>query len=167
MPHGYDQLKPRGYTWNALYDLLKTCVDNFEGFLAKIDADTGDTTWATTYTIVRSIGSTIGSEIMPLASPQGKIVQLLDELRTNLNDVLDAMAADDGIDGTTVFTNQKFASTDYLFNEANARAKERGEFLEEVVLFLDNFVPQFNEVLTQCDNDATLTDTDYASTYAI
>lgn len=166
-----ENIQDRGYYDKGLYDLLYAIVTNFNAMVAKVEADASHTHahgFVASYAVTTpSIGPTYGKVIRPNCLPQGKVNLLLYYLRTNFNAALTAFAADDQINGTTVFTNQKFATTEHIIDVANARIKQRGEFQDEVADFLDNFVDRFNQTLSLLDGDATLTSTDYNSTLAI
>lgn len=162
-----ERIDQRGYTWKAVYDLLDDFITNWLAFLVKIDADLGDTDYTTDYPFTSdtvTFGATYGKMITPLACPQGKVVELLYNMRTNMNAVLDAIAADDGVNGTTVFTALKFATTARVIDSYGGKIMARGQFNDEVVKFLDEIIPKFNSLLLQCDNDTSITDTDYEST---
>ena len=162
----FEHINERGYYSKGIFDILNTIVTNFNAMLSKVDTDTGDTDFNGSYAVTDpSIGTTFGKDIQPNALPQGKVNELLYNLRTNLNDALDAFAADDGIDGTTIYTAKKFAATANLVEASNARIKYLGEHQDAISSLLDAFIEQFNGVLLALDQDATLDDTDYASTY--
>jgi len=109
---GYGDVKKRGYWWHAYFEVLNEIVSNWNNFLAKVDTDTGDTTFRNDYDVsTPTIGDASRRAISRRAFPEGDFITLLKNLRTNFNDALDAFAADDGINGTTIFTNEKFSST--------------------------------------------------------
>jgi len=111
----YDDIERSGAWWFAHYSVLNTFVTNWNAFLTKVDADTGDTTFDATYNVAdTTIGNTFGTDLSPRSWPQGKLGDLCQEIRTDYNDALDAFASDDGINGTTVFTDEKFGASEHL-----------------------------------------------------
>lgn len=164
----YDQVKKSGYWWGGLYKFLYEFVTDYNAALVKLDADTGDTLWRNEFAITSvSIGPTYGKDLSPLAMPQGKVIALLKEIRTDFNALMDAIADDDGVDGTTIFTALKFGTTTHVLDTYGARAKELGEFSDEIALFCDDLQDKFNDFLDALDADGTLTDEDYFSTYSV
>ena len=160
-------MERNGYLFDGVYTFLSAYVTNMTAFLVKIDADLGDTAYVTDHAVTTpSIGGA-GSKIQATGALQGDIILLCKNIRSEFNDLLDALAADDGVAGTTIFTDEKFASTVNLVDVANARMKQLGEHSDQLVYFFDALEMQFERMLAACDADATITDTDYESTLGL
>jgi len=146
---GYsERIEKNGYWEKGVFDILYSFVTNFNAFITKINTDTGDTAISASYPITDpSIGNTYGKDIQYNAMPQGKVNDLLKAIRTNFNAVLDILAADDGVAGTTIFTTEKFSTTEHLIDVPNARIKQRGEWNDEIAMFLDDLIDRWNRVL--------------------
>lgn len=164
-----ENIKRRGYYQKGIFSILQTIVANFNNLCIKLDNDGGvtDADYASSLAInVPSIGGA-GKDIQNIGMPQGKTNLLMKTLRTNFNALCDKLAADAGVNGTTVFTAQKFASTVDLIDVSDADFTQRGEHQYAIVDFLDHFINQFNFVVQALDGDTGVTDTNYDALYHI
>lgn len=170
---GYtERLLKRGFWQHGLVKLLGTLVTNLNATLLKLDADgtVADTNYSASAITSPSIGTITtqaNKEIKPNGMTDYDAVSVCLQLRTNLNTVLDKLAADAGVNGTTAYTALKFASTDFPIETGNAKVKLQGYDQDALVEFLDAYLAKFNALLLVLDADSGVSDTDYASLWFV
>ena len=165
-----EEVQKRGYWQKGLYDILVDVSTSWTGVLAKLDADGGvaDTNYESLYSVTTpTIGATFGKTIQPNGMKLGDVVLLCKRLRANFNSVMDKLAADGTVNGTTVFTNLKFSATADLIDQSNARVKILGEHQDALIGFLDTFINVFNDALDLLDADSGVSGTNYFSLWGI
>ena len=164
---GYsEKVLKRGYWETGVFQILNTLTTNFNAMLTKLDADgtVTDTNFVSLFAVTTpTIGTTFGKTIRPNSFLLGDIIQLCKKLRANFNSVMDKLAADATVNGTTAYTNLKLTTAD-LIDTSGARAAKLGIHQDALVSFLDNFLAKFNAALLVLDADTGVADTDYAST---
>jgi len=145
-----ENLRKQGFYQKGLFDIINSLVTNFNGVLTKLDADgtVNDTNYNALLAIsTPTIGSTFWKNVQPNGMILGDVVKLLKQLRTNFNALIDKLAADSGVNGTTVYTNQKLSNSQYLVEVPNAKVKILGADQGAIVDFLDIFISSYEAVL--------------------
>jgi hypothetical protein len=165
-----ENINPRGYWQKGIYDIVYALVTNFNALLYKLDRDGGvaDTNYEGLYGIVSpSIGKTYGKGVKPNGIYLGDLVSLCKQFRANFNSVMDKLAADGTVNGTTIFTALKFGTTTYLIDTYNAEVKPLGIHQGDFVDFLDLCVDKFDAVLARLDTDSGVSGTNFSTLLAI
>jgi len=165
----FENVKKRGYYEKGLFDILNDAATSFNAVLTKLDADSGvaDTNYNSLLAATPTIGTTYGKAIRPNGMLLGDAVLLCKNLRTNFNSLMDKLAADGTVNGTTVFTALKFGTTSNLIEDSGARAKKLGIHQDAIVDFLDAWVNVFNDALDALDADSGVNNTNYFSLHGI
>ena len=136
-----------GYWQHGLFTILNEISTNWTGILAKLDGDStvNDTDYESEHSVTTpSIGTTYDVTIKPNGVYLGDVATLCKNIRTEFNDAMDKLAADSGVNGTTVYTNLKFGSTDNVIDDSDGGVKTLGAHQDKLVDFLDNIIEKVN-----------------------
>jgi len=165
-----ENIRPRGYWQKGIYDLVYNLVTNFNALLYKLDRDGGvaDTNYEGLYRITSpSIGTTYAKDVRPDGIFISDIVSLCKQLRANFNSVMDKLAADGTVNGTTIFTGLKFATSGYVIDNYNSGIMPLGLHQGDFVDFLNIMVDKFDAALVLLDADSGVSGTDFSSLLAL
>lgn len=148
-----------------LVDLLVLFRGNFNGILAKLDADTGVTD--TDYASLNSVSIPAGIETKnPKAiHDQGATLSFLNSVLTNYNAVLSKLDADAGVTDTDY--NSSLAITDTIDNPSAGHLRPSGMFQGSLINLLDVILTRINSLNAKLDADGGVADTNYAALFNI
>lgn len=158
-----------GFWQHGLFQVLYNLTTNFNAVLTKLDTENlGDSNYSSLLAISSpTIGSTGRKQIQPNGMLLGDVVLLCKNLRGSFNLLMDKLAADGTVNGTTAYTTLKFGATTDLIDVSNARVKQRGIHDDALVQFLDDLVNKWDTALGVLDGDSGVADTNYESLYRV
>jgi hypothetical protein len=154
----FKDLRPGGMYQTDLYEYLDDINDAWAALLAKIDTDTGDTTWATSRacTLDTTKISALGIR------SQGDIIDFLNEFVGDFNGLCADLDGDNGV-ASTDYT-AKCAIMDVFDSATQGHIKQNGMNESDLLWILDECFSHLHFLTRKLDSDATLTDTNYRST---
>ena len=154
-----------GITQSLLVDLLALIRTNWNGILAKLDADGGitDTDYAAKHTL--TLPSGIQTTGVKAILHQGEVVLLLDDFITEYNATLTKLDADTGITDTNY--SSTLAITDIVGNSKVDGIIPAGVYQGNVIWLLNHIIARIAALTAKLDDDAGITDTNYAATWDI
>lgn len=152
----------RGINQADLISLLRLIRTNFIAVTAKLDADAGvtDTTYGSIWNFAFPVSiGTVG------ILHQGAVLDYLKTVRTAWNGVLAKLDLDGGVADTDYNSTKSMASL--IDNLTLGSLLQAGVYEGSLVKWLSTFVTNFNSALTKLDADASVTDTNFNSLWAI
>ena len=164
-----EEIQNKGYWQKGIFDICTSIVDNFNSVLAALDADAlTDSDYVSTLAVTDyTIGTAYSDQIKPNGIYQGYLVELLADIRTNFNDLMDKLSADATVNGTTAYTALKFTAGTYTVDVSGSGIKKQGIHQGDLVEFLDEYIDAWRSVMNVLDNDTGVAATTYESLYGI
>ncbi len=143
-----EALMQDGVSQKALYDLLNTIITNFNGILAKLDADGGvtDTDYVANcaYTVIGSAGHALDAN----GIKQDVLVTLLTELETNFEIMTAQLDSDAGVADTNYAATWDFDMDTTLIKSTGIRSQG------DVLTYLDGVIAAIAGINAKLDADS-------------
>ena len=141
-------------------DLGGDICTKYGALLTKLDVDTGDTTWATTYALTSSIMS---QTVKPICFGDADLYAWMLDYQTKFNGLLAALDGDDGVadvNYASLWTlGTLIGGTPNTKNNIQTNGMNQGDIL----YFLNKIIVNMAGLNAKLDLDGTLTDVNYAT----